>query len=254
MPTRLRPLLAALILALAPAGARAAVNLAAVPIGRMDLPWWRARFERTLTRIHQGHVQLVWLGDSITQNWERRGPPAWRDFQPVWRRYYARYDAVNLGFIGDDTASVIWRLDHGEVSGIAPRVVILLIGANNLGAPHWGAHRTIPGIETVIDLLHRKLPGAKILLLGILPSRRTSWISQETRRINAALGPIYAKSRFVTYLDVGNVLRQAGHIDPALFVEGHMTPMPHLLHPDAQGMARIAAAIEPTLERLMAGK
>ncbi len=245
-------LLALLTLLAAAPLARAAVNLAAVPIGRMDLPWWRARFERSLTLIHQKNPELVWLGDSITQNWERSGPPAWRDFHPIWRRYYARYRAVNLGFIGDDTASVIWRLDHGEVAGISPRVVILLIGANNLGAPHWGARRTVPGIETVIEILHRKLPRAKVLLLGVLPSRRSAWITAQTRAINAALAPLYANSPFVTFMDVNHVLEKNGHIDPSLYVEGHLHPTPHLLHPDAQGMERIAATIEPTLQRLMA--
>src|SRR5580698_8257102 len=79
--------------------------LAAVPIGRTDLPWWRERHKEVLERLAQGHVDLIFLGDSITQDWERHGPPPWLDFAPVWQRFYGDRNAVNLGFVGDTTAS-----------------------------------------------------------------------------------------------------------------------------------------------------
>jgi lysophospholipase L1-like esterase len=232
--------------------AMAAVNLAAVPIGRMDLPWWRRRFEATLQQVRHSRPELVWLGDSITQNWERSGPPPWADFQPIWQREYGRYRPLNLGFTGDTTASVLWRLDHGQVHGISPRVLILLIGANNLGRPHWGAHLTVPGIEAVVTKVLELLPRTRVLLLGVLPSRRSAWVSAETVKINAALQQRYAHSQRVRFVDVGHVLLGAdGQPDPQLYLEGH-TPHPAtLLHPDAQGMERIARAIAPTVDALM---
>ncbi|MGC9163626.1 MAG: GDSL-type esterase/lipase family protein [Thiomonas sp.] len=232
--------------------ADAAVNLAAVPISRMDLPWWRRRFEASLQQVRHSQPELVWLGDSITQNWERRGPPSWADFQPIWLREYGRYRPLNLGFTGDTTASVLWRLDHGQVQGISPKVLILLIGANNLGRPHWGAHLTVPGIEAVVDKVHALLPATRVLLLGVLPSRRSAWISAETVKINAALAQRYAQSRRVRFVDAGHVLLDAnGQPDPQLYLEGHAPHPTMLLHPDAQGMERIAQAIAPTLEALM---
>ena len=47
-----------LLLPLAPALA-SSNNLAAAPIGRMDLPWWKHRFEHSLTRNREGPVGLV---------------------------------------------------------------------------------------------------------------------------------------------------------------------------------------------------
>ena len=232
--------------------ARAAVNLATVPISRMDLPWWRKRFEASLRQVRDSHAELVWLGDSITQNWERKGPQPWADYQPIWQREYGRYHPLNLGFIGDTTSSVLWRLDHGQVQGLAPKVLILLIGANNLGRPHWGAHLTVPGIEAVVDKVHELLPHTHVLLLEVLPSRRSAWISAETLKINAALASRYAQSQRVSFMDVGHVLLDAqGQPDPALYLEGHEPHQTVLLHPDAQGMERIAQAIAPTVERLM---
>lgn len=235
-----------------PAVARAAVNLATTPIGRMDLPWWRKRFDASLAQLHGAHPELVWLGDSITQNWERDGPQPWERCQPIWQHEYGRYAPLNMGFIGDTTASVLWRLDHGQVRGIDPRVVVLLIGANNLGRPHWDAALTVPGIEAVVHRLHQLLPGSRVLLLGILPSRRSAWITEQTVRINADLARRYAGDARVRFMDVGHVLTAAnGQPDPQLYMEGHDPHAKVLLHPDAQGLERIARAIAPTLQEMM---
>ncbi|MCF3945826.1 hypothetical protein AiwAL_13595 [Acidiphilium sp. AL] len=247
----IRRFLLGLSLAL-PIAARAGINLAAVPIGRTDLPWWRARFETTLREAHADpDAKLVWLGDSITQYWQRTGPARFEDVLPVWNRYYGRYNPLDFGLIGDTTASVIWRLDHGEFNGLHPKLVIVLIGANNLGATHWGAHLTVPGIEAVVNNLHRRVPGAKILLLGILPSIRSAWISAETVKINAELAGIYAHSPVVTFRDVGAVLEHDGKPDALLYVDPKLHPPQPALHPDAAGMRRIAHALQPTVERLM---
>lgn len=252
--------------ALAETGAPAhRVNLAAVPIGRMDLPWWRERFGQSLARVARGHVGLVWLGDSITQNWEMDGPEPWAQYRPVWQHYYGDRDAVNMGFMGDTTASVIWRLDHGEVAGLRPKALILLIGANNFGATHWGAEQTLDGIQAIIRILRHKLPRTQILLLGVLPSARSAWITENTQILNAMLQRAYRRQPDVTFLNVGYLFYRNGQLNRSLYLDPHEalaashTPgltvetVPSVaLHPDAQGMGLIAQAIEPTLHRLMA--
>ena len=227
------------------------VILAATPIGRMDLPWWRARHEAVLRRVRQGHVDLVFLGDSITQDWERHGPPAFMDFHPIWNRFYGDRNAINLGFNGDTTASVLWRIQHGELDGIDPKVVVLLIGANNLGRVHWPAQDTVAGINAIIDELGRRLPRAKILLIGVLPSERSAWVTQTTYAINQALAQRYAHDPKVTYLDIGWVFIKDGRVDRSLFFDPLTKPDGAPLHPTAQGQERMAEAIEPTLSRLM---
>ena len=133
---------------------------------------WRQRHEAVLERIHRGRTDLIFLGDFITQDWERHGPPAWMDFQPIWTRFYGDRNAVNMGFVGDTTASLLWRIRNGEVDGISPKVAIVLIGANNLGRVHWSASDTVAGIDAIINELRRRLPQTRILLLGVLPSER----------------------------------------------------------------------------------
>jgi lysophospholipase L1-like esterase len=237
----------------APAAPRA--PLAAEPISRMDLPWWRARHEAVLQRLKSGGpVDLVWLGDSITQNWEKHGPPDWKDFAPAWEHFYGDRHAINLGFVGDTTASVLWRLDNGEVAGITPKAVVLLIGANNLGRVHWGTEDTLAGIDAIIADLRRRLPGAKILLLGILPSDRTDWATETTVAVNRALAKQYAHVDGVTYMDVTPLFMHDGKLDRGMFYDPKETPPDPPLHPTAQAQAKIAETIEPTLAAMLGDK
>jgi lysophospholipase L1-like esterase len=229
--------------------------LAAEPISRMDLPWWRARHEAVLQRLKSGErVDLVWLGDSITQNWEKHGPPEWKDFAPYWEHFYGDRHAINLGFVGDTTASVLWRLDNGEVAGISPKAVVVLVGANNLGRVHWGTDDTLAGIDAIVADLRHRLPGARILLLGILPSERTEWATETTLAVNRALAMRYAHVDGVTFMDVTALFMRNGKLDTGMFYDPKETPPDPPLHPTAQTQARIAAAIEPVLAGMLGDK
>ncbi|OYY03078.1 MAG: hypothetical protein B7Y73_07645 [Acidocella sp. 35-58-6] len=242
------------LILLLPLSAFAKTNPAINPLDRSNLPWWHERFEQSLTDAKSNpQARIVWLGDSITQYWQRQGTHGYDNVMPVWQKYYGPYDALNFGFIGDTTASLIWRLDHGEVARLDPSLAIILIGANNLGRVHWDSTLTIPGIEAVVTKTHADLPDAHILLLGILPSIRSAWVDQQTRIINKALAARYANDPLVTFVDVSPVLtidgKTDGKTDASLYVDPKMTPPEPALHPDAEGMARIAAFIEPYVKK-----
>jgi lysophospholipase L1-like esterase len=227
------------------------VVLAATPLSRMDLPWWHTRFEAKLQELRNGHVDLLMLGDSITQDYELSGPADWLDFAPIWQRFYGDRNAVNLGFNGDATSHLLWRIENGEVAGITPKVAVILIGANNLGRLQWSAEDTVTGIDAIIAQLHQRLPHTKLLLLGVLPSDRSAWATETTVAINRTLAIRYGHSSAVTYLDVGHVFMKDGRLNRDLFADPKMTPPRAPLHPDAEGQALMAEAIEPTLAALM---
>jgi lysophospholipase L1-like esterase len=251
--TRLLRLLAPLLLA-TPAFA---APLAATPIARLDLPVWRARFEAKQAEIASGRFDLIYYGDSITQNFERAGTLPQADWPAVWQRFYAGRHAINLGFKGDTTASLLWRIDHGEgdIRGTqgAPKVAIVLIGANNLGRLHWSAQDTLAGITADIAAIHRHLPRTRVLLIGVLPSKRSDWVTQTTRAINAGLAATYGAGadRLVSYIDASRALMRNGRADTSLFIDPLLTPPDPPLHPNTEGQTRVAAAIEPTLARLL---
>lgn len=248
-----RLLIAAAMLAALPAAAppEASLPRAARTLSRMNLPWWKARHEAVLRRLREGRVDLLFLGDSITQNWERSGPPARMDYQPVWQHFYGDRNAVNLGFKGDTTASLLWRIRNGEVAGIAPKAAVIQIGANNLGRVHWGAADTVVGIETIVAELRKRLPGTQLLLIGVLPSERSAWVDENTVAINAALAARYGKGGEVTWFDPTPLFTKNGRTDRSLYYDPTLTPPDPTLHPDRYGMEKLAIAIEPILSAML---
>jgi lysophospholipase L1-like esterase len=224
---------------------------AATPYSRMQLHWWQARFEAKQNELRNEHPSLVFYGDSITQDYEVSGPPEWRDFTPIWQHFYADRHAVNLGFNGDATSHLLWRIENGEAAGISPKVAIILIGANNLGRLHWSAEDTVTGIGAIIASLRQRLPNTKLLLLGVLPSDRSAWATETTLTINRMLASRYGRGGDVTYVDVGHVFMKDGKLDRDLFLDPRLTPPSAPLHPTAEGQRLMAETIEPTLATLL---
>ena len=179
------------------------------------------------------------------------GAGALGDYRPGWQRFYGDRHAVNLGFSGDATSHLLWRIRNGEVDGIAPKLAVILIGANNLGRAHWPAEENVRGIEEVVAETRRRLPRTQILLLGVLPSERSAWATQTTLAMNQALAARFAAVAGVHYLDVGGVLSRGGVADRSLFVDPLLTPAEAPLHPTVEGQERMARAMEPGVSALM---
>lgn len=255
-PLLFRRWLLAVPFALMPAlpGNAAHAVLAATPISRMDLPWWRERHRAKLAELQRVRPNLIFLGDSITQDWEEAGPEPWRNFVPEWQRFYGDRNAVNLGFKGDTTASLLWRIRNGETDGISPKVAVILIGANNLGRLHWSAADTVLGIDTIIAELHQRLPATKLLLLSVLPSDRSDWTTETTVAINRALAEKYAHDPVVSFVDVTSVFMKNGVLNREFYLDPKLRPPDPPLHPTAQGQALMSAAMEPVLARLLGDK
>ena len=74
--------------------------------------WWTLRHWTVNERVRQGDVDMIFIGDSITHSWENNG-------KEVWKKYYGHRNAVNMGFSGDRTQHVLWRLDNGNIDGIS---------------------------------------------------------------------------------------------------------------------------------------
>lgn len=196
---------------------------------------------------HASPVDLVFIGDSITQNYEKHSANPAENYAPIWDRFYGQRRALNLGYGMDTTGATLWRFDQGELDGIAPKVAVVLIGTNdtNLGR---GVSETFAGVEAVVEAVHARLPRTRILLLGILPSAKSAAKSAADAEINAHLATRYVAGSFVTFLDVAPIFIKEGALDASLFVEqGSQGP----LHPNAKGQAAMAKAIEPVLARLL---
>ena len=227
--------------------------VAAQPSSRLETPWWRERHEAKLAEIRGRRVDLVWLGDSITQDWEKSGPQDWNNFAPVWQRFYGDRNALNLGFVGDNTGHLLWRMQNGELNGLQPKAAIILIGANNMGRVHWSAPQTVAGIDAVVEECRKRLPTTRIILLSVLPSVRSKYVTRTTEQVNHELAARYGNAAVpgVTYLDVTRMFMKDGQVDRTLFLDDQLSPPAPPLHPTAQAQARIAEAIEPILAPIL---
>lgn len=213
-------------------------DVAVTPASRPD-PWWQQRHESMNARVKQGNVDLIMIGDSITHGWEGEG-------KDVWAKYYAKRNAVNLGIGGDQTSHVLWRLDHGNIDGISPKLAVLMIGTNNAGhTPHQQPEQIAAGVKAIVEKLRAKLPQTKVLLLAIFP--RGANDNDELRQINSKTNKIIANlddGQNVFFLDIGPKFLAA---DGTLSKE----VMPDLLHLTPKSYQTWAEAIEPTVKKLM---
>jgi len=228
-----------------------APNPAVVPVDRLSERWWADRHNAILDTIRaRPDAQLLLIGDSITNNYDKANPPD-ENFQPVWKEFYEPRHALNLGFSGDATGHALWRLRHGEVDGLHPKVAMVLLGTNNTARYEHTEEQTEVGIDVVVAELERRLPETRILLLGILPSGVSPAKTQRDRAINRYLAACYAEHPRVTYLDVGSIFYQQDALRAALFYDPRLREPGRPLHPDTIGQRMLAEAIEPTLAKLM---
>ena len=184
---------------------------------------------------------LIFIGDSITHFYDREGQ--WG--MPVWEKYYKHRKSMNLGFGGNTTGHVLWRLQNGQIDGQTPKVAVLMIGTNNTHVRKDKAENTFKGIEAIVKSLKKKLPKTKILVLSIFPrgTDNSDPLRQENQRVNKML-PILADQKTVFHLDINQAfLDDDGKLSRTL--------MPDLLHPNTKGYEVWAKAMEPTLSQLL---
>jgi lysophospholipase L1-like esterase len=209
-------------------------NSATEPAPRPD-KFWQDRHARFLERIQKGDVDLLFIGDSITQGWEGAG-------KAVWAEQFESQKAVNLGIGGDRTQHVLWRLDNGEIEGISPKVAVVMIGTNNLGANT--NEEIVAGITAIVEKLNKKLPKTKVLLLGIFPrsERAEHPLRARIKAINEEIAKL-ENGKSVFYKNFGNrFLAEDGTLPKAT--------MPDFLHLSSDAYRTWADAIEGDLEVL----
>lgn len=203
-------------------------------------PVEKSRHSDFMRQIKAGHgdFNFVLIGDSITDGWPRGGKDSYARFAP-WK-------PLDLGVSGETTEEVLWRLLNGELDGIHPKVVMLMIGTNNLG--HYGDEKpewVAAGIKKILETIRAKQPKAKILLLAIFPRAAgpQDAIRRKVDEVNRLL-PAMADGQTIFFLDIGpKFLDAQGNLPKEV--------MPDLLHPNAKGYQIWIDAVGPKLEEMM---
>jgi beta-glucosidase len=201
---------------------------------RLDEKLW-VKLHRKITReAENGDVDLLFLGDSITQGWNGN---------PIWKRHYGAAKPLNAGIWSDRTQHVLWRLRHGVLDGISPKVVVLLVGTNNVGME---SPRAIAGgVNEILEEIARRSPKSKVLLLGIFPAGAEPDTAKRKKitATNTILEKL-ADGERVVFLDIGRrFLQKDGRIPKSVMFDG--------LHLTRRGYAIWAKAMQPTLNAML---
>jgi beta-glucosidase len=206
------------------------------------LPFFRAKHEENVAIAKKGDIDLLLMGDSITDFW--RNADGQFAGKPVFDKYFGDKKTANFGIAGDTTQGVLFRLQNGEGQGFSPKAVMLMIGTNNT------ARNTAPeiaeGIGAVVLELRKDFPDAKILLLGVFPRGPAN---NPLRSVIAEINQSISKlndDEHVFYLDIGDkFLDEKGQIPADVMSDG--------LHPSTKGYEIWAEAVKEPLTKLLAG-
>jgi lysophospholipase L1-like esterase len=199
---------------------------------------WMETHQGYVDRARQGDVDVVFLGDSITNAWRSAG-------KEFWAERFAPLKAVNFGIGGDRTENVLWRIQNGELDGIKPRAVVLMIGTNNLKQAHT-PEQIAEGVGAIVTEIRARQPQAKILLFGVFPrdAEPTAERRAKITQINGIIAKLDDGGKTVRYLDIGaQLLEPDGRISPEM--------MPDYLHPAKPGYKIWADALQEPLAEIL---
>lgn len=166
-----------------------------------DAAWFQSKHEAIMSEVQAGgETEVAFLGDSLIAEWQR-GPG--RD---DWTATWAPRGAINLGLPADRTEHVLWRIQQGLFDSIEPRVVVVLVGTNNLksGDIRHGPEATAAGVRAVVEAVRSAEPTARIVLLALLPRQpKYEWIDAEIRETNIRLAALQRELDNVVVVDCG---------------------------------------------------
>jgi lysophospholipase L1-like esterase len=206
-------------------------------------PFNPKRHEGFVAIAKKGDIDILLMGDSITDGWRNAG-------KAVFDKHFAPLKTANFGISGDRTQGVLWRMDNGELDGYTPKLMMLMIGTNNIG---FGGKGNTPeeiaeGIKAVVDKFRAKHPQAKVLLLGVFPRNADPKSAQRiaVNNINKIISK-FDDGKFVRYLDLADkFLDKDGTLPKSVMPDG--------LHPNLRGYEIWAEAVIPIIHEMIGVK
>jgi lysophospholipase L1-like esterase len=205
---------------------------------------WRTRHAEVLERNKTFKPDVVMFGDSITHYWggEPKAPKEWAP--EAWAHCFEGWKVTNMGFGWDRTENVLWRIENGELDGIEPKAVVVLIGTNNTAVGN-SAEDIAAGIETICAAIHQKLPKSKVVLLGVLTRLdEKKPRPSATEKVNALLAARLSHVPWLYYCDFDSGFRQAdGAPNVFVFMDG--------VHVNDRGYEILGAGIRAALRAIL---
>lgn len=206
---------------------------------------WKKRHEAVMERNRTVKPEYVVFGDSITHRWG--GEPsgdnrALGTGKAAWDSLFSSHAVTNMGFGSDYVDNAYYRLQLGELDGISPRVIIVLLGTNNLGGRKDAPRACADNLKAFVSLARRKCPSSKILLLGVLP-RKEKNLAEPVKQTNRLLAELH-NGKDIFFADPGKALLSADGASP------QNEFMKDVVHPNARGYEVLEKELAVLLKKL----
>ena len=216
---------------------------------RLDLNSQRAHV-LLVEKARRGKIDVYFEGDSITRRWGATDPQH-KDLLANWNENFFGWNAADFGWGGDTVQNILWRLEHGELDDVHPRIIVLMAGTNNLGGPPAAdgeqakVDEVTRGLQAILTTMRQKAPEATIILMGITPRNdpRGAASAQAIHEINDRISRL-ADGRKIRYLNInGRLTDQNGRLLEGMTVDG--------LHLTVKGYQVWADALKPIFTDLL---
>ncbi|HEY1304627.1 MAG TPA: GDSL-type esterase/lipase family protein [Vicinamibacterales bacterium] len=225
----------------------ASAQAADVPIARTDRNSQIAH-EQLLEKAHRGGIDIYFEGDSIVRRW---GATDYPELLANWNQNFFGWNAANFGWGADTTQNILWRLQHGELDGVQPKVIVLLAGTNNVGNTVAAEGRDTKatdvtrGLRAIADLMRQQAPRATIVLTAIFPRNDNIAVMPTIDAINRNLAML-ADGSAIRFLNINDRLADRdGRLLDGVMNAGDK------LHPTVAGYQIWADALKPIFTELL---
>ncbi|HEY6806370.1 MAG TPA: GDSL-type esterase/lipase family protein [Pyrinomonadaceae bacterium] len=204
--------------------------------------------QQLLEKAKQGRVDVYFEGDSITRRWGA-SDDQYKQFYANWRENFFGWNAADFGWGGDMTQNVLWRLNNGELDNVNPKIIVLLIGTNNIGnkSPVENDQRAVEipqGIKAILEIFRQKAPKSTIILMGIFPRNDNMAVMPIINDINTSIAK-FADGRKIRFLNINDKMADK---DGKLFAG---VTVKDGLHLDLKGYQIWADALKPIFRKLL---
>ena len=170
-------------------------------------------------------VEVAFLGDSLTDGYNLA-------------KYYPQYVTVNRGIGGDTTFDLESRLQI-SVYDLKPKVVVMLIGANNMDT-------MFENYESILQGLQENLPETKVVLLSLTAMGGEHWgRKNQLAAYNNVTIKLLAQKYGYTFVDLYSPLYDVtiGEVYAGYTIDGG-----HFTH---EGYVVLTEQITPVLRTLL---
>ncbi|MHB1036391.1 MAG: glucuronyl esterase domain-containing protein [Pirellulales bacterium] len=194
-------------------------------------------------KARKGGIDVYFVGDSITRRW---GATDYPQFLANWKENFFGWNAANFGWGADTIQNILWRLEHGELDGVDPKIIVILAGTNNIGPRAIDAAAIADitsGIKAILATCRKKAPRATIILTAILPRNDNMAAMPAINRINDLLSR-FADGKEIRFLNVNDKLADKD----GRLLDGMMQDR---LHPTLKGYQAWADGLKPIFTEVL---